>query len=220
MEKETSKHPSYGMIGFSKVSCSGNNRFFGSDLPVSNYIEIKIHAAEIDRDLSHDRYHALHQDRLISVKMTHNQFAELLTGGNMGDGVPCTITEVMGNDIEQEADFENRKQYTHRMFKQRMLEFNKQIVEKQQMIKTLTAKKTLSAEDQKQLNWAMDWLTQEMTKNIPFFMECFQETMDKVVTEAKSEVENAILTKAQNYGLQVLQGRIPVLEIDTPGKQD
>jgi len=220
MEKEVTEHPSYGMIGYSRVSCSGKNVFFGSDLPVENYIEINIHAAELNRDLSRDWYHADHGKKLISVKLTSNQFAELLTGGNMGDGVPCTVTEVMGENIPQEINTENRKQYTHRMFKQRMFEFNKQIVEKQQRIKVLTAKKTLSAEDQKELNWAMDWITQEMTKNIPFFMECFQETMDKVVTEAKSEVENAILTKAHHYGLQVLQGKIPVLELNAPGKQD
>jgi hypothetical protein len=44
----------------------------------------------------------------------------------------------------------------------------------------------------------------EIEKNIPFFATCFQETMDKVVHEAKLEVENAIQHKISALGLNAL----------------
>jgi hypothetical protein len=44
----------------------------------------------------------------------------------------------------------------------------------------------------------------EVEMNIPYFTECFQETMDKVVSEAKIEVENAILHKVTIAGLEKL----------------
>lgn len=40
------------MIGFSRVSSSGKSKFFGSDLPVNNYIEITIQLAQL---ISHGR---------------------------------------------------------------------------------------------------------------------------------------------------------------------
>jgi hypothetical protein len=50
----------------------------------------------------------------------------------------------------------------------------------------------------------MDWITQEVSSNIPFFGKCFQETMDEIVHEAKLEVENAIQHKINTLGLQEL----------------
>lgn len=217
-EREIHSHPSYGMIGFSRVSCSGKVKFFGSDLPVENYIELTIQGAEIDRDLTWDRCHADHQNIIAKVRMTPNQWAEMLMSGNINDGVPCTIVEMCNRTVEEEQYFENRKEYTHRMFKQRMQEVAKTMVEKQQTIRELSKKKTLSADDQRTLNITMDWLTQEMTSNIPFFMQCFQETMDKVVLEAKTEVENAIQSKAMHYGLQILSGEAQILKIEKPNE--
>jgi hypothetical protein len=58
----------------------------------------------------------------------------------------------------------------------------------------------------------LDWLTTEIERNIPFFMECFQETADLVVQEAKSEVENAIQHKINILGLTELHKQNKLLE--------
>lgn len=70
--------------------------------------------------------------------------------------------------------------------------------------KELVKKKTLSKDDVASLSLHLDWLTTEISNNIPFFMECFQETMDKVVNEAKCEIESAIQHKVTMLGLAEL----------------
>lgn len=205
MEKETIRHDSYGMIGFSRINSSGKHYFFGSDLPVSNFIEMKVQHAEIDRNLSSDWYHSdSSKPKVLSIIMTPNQFSELITSMNRGDGVPCTIQHINGEEIEQVKFPENRKQYTARAFKTEMNNFAASIKDKQAIVKAISQKKTLSAEDQKQLNWAMDWITQEVTNNVPYFQECFVETMDKVVATAKMEVEGAIMHKINAFGLEAI----------------
>lgn len=209
VEKERYNHNSYGQFEFSRVNSNGQS-FYGSELPQEHYIELKIHQSEIIRNLTADRYHDT--KRLVKVRMTTNQFSEAITSLNIGNGVPCTIEFIANNTVDKFPNVESRKEFIHRKFSDRMNNFAKTLKEKQLRVKELSAKKTLSKEDQKELNWTVDWLTQEVAQNIPFFMECFQETMDEVVLEAKSEVENAIQHKITTLGLEALHQKNKLLK--------
>ena len=201
-ESERYKHPSFGQIKFSRSNGSGHS-FYGSELSQDHYITMEVHKSEIERSLTKD-WHFSHGLPLIEIRMTSSQFSEMLTSLNHGSGVPCTIEMVDGKPVEDYPKAESRKEFVHRKFQDRMKEFAKTIAEKQQMVKTLSAKKTLSKDDQNKLNWTVEWITQEVTKNIPFFAECFQETMDEIVVDAKAEVENAIQHKITTLGLNAL----------------
>lgn len=202
MERETITHESFGQIYIGRVS-GGNTNFYGSEMPQDNYISIGINHSEVSRDLSREWYHPTQQ--ILRLRMTSNQFAELITSLNNGGGVPCTLERIEHKSIEQFEKQESRKEFVHKKFKERMKEFAIRIRDNQQKAKTIVNKKTLSKQDINDLNFNLDWLTQEITSNIPFFMECFQETMDEVVLEAKTEVENAIQHKINVLGLNALQ---------------
>lgn len=201
-ERDTFTHPSFGQIRFGRVNSTGTN-FYGSELRQDNYIEMSVLKSEIHRDLTCDRYFG-YETPLIRIRMTANQFSELVTSMNMGSGVPCTVEVLNQKKVEEFPNPESRKEFVHRKFSDRMKEFTDTLKVKQARVKELSAKKTLSKEDQKELNWTVEWLTQEVAKNIPYFAECFQETMDTVVNEAKLEVENAIQHKINTLGLQAL----------------
>jgi len=66
----------------------------------------------------------------------------------------------------------------------------------------------------------LEWLTTEITSNIPFFAKCFQETMDTVVQESKLEVENAIQHKINTLGLIQLHKLNNVLPNDQQNEID
>lgn len=202
MERERITHPAFGQISFSRIN-GGGSRFYGSDLPQDNYIEMLVSNSEIERELTQDRYYPT--KRILKVRMTSNQFSELITTMNQGGGVPCTLEIADRNHVEPLPEIENRKDFVHRKFKDRMIQFAKTLKEKQAMAKSLIKKKTLSASDQNDLNFLIEHLTTEVANNVPFFMECFQESMDEVVTEAKMEVENAIQHKINVLGLTELQ---------------
>lgn len=86
---ECERHESWGMIGAYK--CEGEcDTFFQSDIPCHNYIKLVIKTAKKQRGLSKDWVHG---ERIVcEVKLTPNQWVEMLTNMNYCDGVPCTFT--------------------------------------------------------------------------------------------------------------------------------
>jgi len=200
MDRERVRHPSFAQISFSRVS--GNANFYGSELEQQYYVSMEIHESSVERDLSKDWYY---NDRLITrLRMSAGQFSELITNMNHGSGIPCTLEFSDGKRIEQLPMHESRKEFVHRKFDDRMEEFAKTIREKRDKAKEIVKKKTLTKDDVHDLSMHLDWLTQEISSNIPFFAKCFQETVDEVVFEAKLEVENAIQHKISMLGLTEL----------------
>ncbi len=209
MEKEVFKHPSYGMIRFTRTN--GRAKFFGSELPQDHYIEMTLENAVVERDLSKEWYYA--QGGMVArVRMSATQFAELITSLNIGSGVPCTIEFADKKRTEPLPEIEGRKEAVHRKFEERMQEFATRIKENQLRAKEIVKKKTLSKEDIHRLSGDLEFLTQEITSNIPYFLKCFQEDADKIVLEAKGEIESAILHKINTAGLSALHEQNKLLE--------
>lgn len=203
MKKEEKKyeHPSFGMLGLSRIH-GKSGYLFGSEIQSDNFIELTLSEGEMNRELSNDWFFA--RKTLFKVKMSPNQFSELITALNIGSGVPVTIEEVMGEKIEQCNDMESKKTYTHNQFKQRMAEFMSEINSKYKEAEQIINKKNLSKDDQEKLKWFYQRMSQEIKQNIPFFVKCFQEVMDKVVLDAKSEIDSALLHSVVSAGIEAL----------------
>lgn len=210
MEEEKIAHESFGQISFSRVTCNPPEKFYGSELPQNHYIKMEISNSEVSRTLSKEWY--LAKKLLARLRMSSGQFAELITSLNTGGGTPCTI-EYFGKPVEPMPTQESRKEFTHRKFQERMTEFAKSIRAEQIKARELVKKKTLSKQDIHELTHHIEWLTSEVERTIPFFMECFQETMDQIVNEAKTEIENAIQHKISVLGIEELH-RLKSLKSD------
>lgn len=207
MERERLSHPSFGMIGFSRVQ--GSAHFYGSELEQDHYISCEIKTSTKETGLSSEYYYG--DQLVVRLRMTSGQFSEMITSMNKGCGVPCTLEFVQGS-VEKLPELENRKKAIHRKFKERMGEFAKSIEGASTNIKQTVKKKSLSVKDVTDIVMSVDHLTQEIKSNIPFFLECFQEDMDKVVKEAKMEIENAIQHKINVLGLEALHNQNKLLE--------
>jgi len=212
-EEERVKHESFAQISFSRIQ-SNSARFYGSELPQDHYIQMEVLPSEINRTLTQDWYFA-HGTPLIKLRMSSGQFSEMITSMNRGSGIPCTLEYVDGRKIQDLPQQENRKEFVHRKFEDRMKMFADKIRKRQLEAKELVKKKTLSKKDIEDLTHHLDWLTTEVSSNIPFFAKCFQETMDEVVFEAKTEVENAIQHKISVLGLQALHEQNKLLGNET-----
>lgn len=212
MEKEEQySHPSFGQISFSRVSCKPSQNFYGSELPQDHYITMELTNSIIERRLTQDHYYNTGIP-IVKIRMTSGQFAELITSMNYGSGVCCTIERQGATKIDDLPIQESRKEFVHRKFEERMKVFADEIRDKQIKAKELVKKKTLSKEDMRQLQIHLEWLTGEVERNIPFLAKCFQENMDEVVLEAKTEVENAIQHKINVLGLAALHEQNKLIE--------
>lgn len=216
-ESERTSHPSFGQIYFGRVSSSLGEDFYGSELKQDHYISMEVHKSEVERELAKEWYFTKGSP-LIRLRMTSGQFSELITSLNSGSGIPCTIEYLNQEKVEEMPKQESRKEFVHRKFEERMKTFADSIRSRQAEAKDIVKKKTLSKDDVNKLNILLQWLTQEIESNIPFFAKCFQETMDKVVFEAKTEVENAIQHKINVLGLTELHKQNKLLSETNEGE--
>ena len=200
-DQERHTHESYGQIDFSRINSNGQE-FYGSELQQGNYIQMTVHESEHIKNLSSDYYYPT--KRILQLRMSNNQFSEMITSMNYGSGVPCTLEIANGKVIEPIKKNESHKEFIHRKMKNRMTDFADRLKENTKRTKELVAKKTLSKADQQELKNMVEHMSTEITSNIPFFMETFQETMDDVVADAKTEIEGAIQHKVNVLGLEKL----------------
>ena len=202
MFKNTEKHESYGVIGFNR-SYGGERALFGSSILHNNVITLTIREGERDRCLNKDWYHG--RRRLIEIEMSQSQFAELITSFGQGDGVPCTIRELMG---ERKADcpFENKRMQFENEMKEHVEEIHS---DTEKLIKEVAylfnEKKTLNKADKERVTDLLNKINREIKSNTPFIMSQFNEQMDETVKEAKGEVEAFTQNKMHSLALEALK---------------
>lgn len=202
MFKNTKKHPSYGMLSFSRCHSGGEKALFGSSILHNNTITLTLREGEVDRHLNRDWYHG--QKRLFEVEMSYSQFAELISSMNQGDGIPVTIREVMG-ERKEDCPFENKRM-------EFVNDFTNKIKEVQTVCndlinntkKLFDTKKPLNKSEKENILSQLETIKREVNSNIPFIADSFNEQMDKTVLEAKGEFESFIQNKIDNIANQAI----------------
>lgn len=189
LERETYKHPAFGMIGFSRITGGGDNVLFGSSIKHNDRIQLTIKHGEQDRMLHEDWYYG--RKKIVEVEMSYSQFAECISTMNVGDGVPCTIqfTEKDGHIPAIEENNSKREQFRNEFsdtIKKAMEQIQNQINQIQESINT---KKTFGIKDQKEMVSQLQNVKYNIGANLDFCVSQFDEQMDKSMMEAKGEIE-------------------------------
>lgn len=188
LERETYKHPAFGMIGFSRIT-GGDNVLFGSSIKHNDRIQLTIKHGEQDRMLHEDWYYG--RKKIVEVEMSYSQFAECISTMNVGDGVPCTIrfTEKDGYIPAIEENNSKREQFRNEfsgVIEKAMEQIQNQINQIQESINT---KKTLGIKDRKEIVSQLQHVKHNIGSNLDFCVSQFDEQMDKSTMEAKGEIE-------------------------------
>jgi hypothetical protein len=209
------KHPSYALARFSRIS-GGHRALFGSSIQSQQTITLTITRARHDRSSNNDWYYG--QEELIEVEMSQNQFAELITSMNMGQGIPVTIRHI---NLERYPNppFQSKADIFAGEFAKSMHNFTidmKKLVE--QSVDMLKNKATIGKGDRDVILKNIDQLVSHISSTIPFVSQQFQESMEKTVVEAKSEIEAFIENKIRTTGLEALgfkkEDNTPIFHID------
>lgn len=212
--EEVKKHPSYGMVSISRTT-GGEKALFGSSIKHRDTISLKVKHGELVRELNSDWY--MGKDKIVEVEMSYSQFAELITSMNMNSGVPCTIRYTEKDGWIEDCDFESKKE----QFKNELQEkIDKNLIRTKQIISNIEEifeKKSISKKDREQVIAQLTNLYKDLSKNLPFIYECFNEQMDKTIMESKCEVEAFIQNKMTMIAnMQLIENRDKILEINEP----
>jgi hypothetical protein len=180
-------HPSYAQISASRVSSNPGATMYGSKLQHGRYIIITISESELHRSINSDRYHDRKQ--LIRVRLTENQFAEFITSLNSGGGAPCTIERQNGQQIPS-PPFRDEVGTVRNEFEAKAKEVAKTLADAQKRLAVMIAPGgKASKADLNTLQSEIDKAVREIGANMPYMAECFVETMEEVVTDAKATIE-------------------------------
>lgn len=208
MKPEESKtHPSYGLVQFNRTSNGGRTKLFGS--------AIKSHANTVRLSVSDnvqhikgefgDRYYASGA-AIVEVELSAAQFAELITTMNIGQGVPCTIRRLGFKSIEEPPDETSEADRMHGQFKAKMRAAGREFRDYVEGLPAKMEAMKIPAKHREAIMAPVARMLQEIESNAPFWLQMFEESSEKIVTTAKSEIEAFIISGIHAAGMKAIQG--------------
>lgn len=198
-ERKTESHPTYGLIGWNRVSHSPPGAvLFDSPLRHQHYVVLTIRRAERHRDLNRDWLFG--REELIQISLAPDQFADFLTSPNLGQGVACTLDRVGG---KQQGECPERVESEE--FKKELAEDFSDIKRKAEEIYSkinhILDESRLSKGKQREILWAVEELQQDIFSNLPYLRDSLEKSAQKIVTKAKFAVEAFTEDRVRQKGL-------------------
>lgn len=197
----TETHPSYAMVSFSRTQ-GGHDNYFGSSIPHSECITIRVHAAEKNRNLNHDWYFA--KEELIEVAVTHAQLAEALFTMN-GSGTPATLMSIE-RQLVPACPEQTTNQEVINEFDEQVKKFGENLQKVSSDITQLAnAPGTIKKVDARDAAKALEMVCMDLISNLPYLSEAFQEATDAMVHDAKKDIEATQQRIIGELGVEKLQ---------------
>jgi len=189
-DSEEHKHPAFGMASAHVVHCGGVGGgavLFGTTLKHHQVIRLTIKTARRIRHLHTDWYHE--GGELVSADMSFHQFMELLLNRN-SSGVPCTIKSYKDGDrVEPPSPPFGSTAETHRQeFRKKTEDVSAELRDIEKQFGELLSGKRVGKTDLRAILSRIHLAAQEVDQNLPFVMRTFDETVERTVAEAKSEI--------------------------------
>lgn len=181
------EHESYGTLIFNRAHSNGTT-LFGSNIKHNEYVTLEINHASIKRDLHSDWVHD--EKRIVSVEMSYAQFAEAISSFGMHPGVPVTIryTEKDGY-VDSRPEFVDKRTQINEELKEQMKHVNDITNKAYHEVEAILSKKgNVTKADKNEILGILGELARAMP-NTKYIHDMMKEEMNKVVIEAKNEVE-------------------------------
>ena len=200
--KEYEKHDSWGMVGICHQH-HGGRQLFGSDVTNYNTIRLRIKTAQCSRELGRDWI--MGDKTLVEITLSANQFADLLTNANVGDGVPCTIEYVIGKGMikyqPQKPKLEIIKEERDDLAEKAVSNIQSSI----DMVKELIEKKKISKTIGEELLFNMNNAKGSLVGGgKEFYKKQAKQEVENMIVEAKRQVQSYVDNKIYSTGFQML----------------
>jgi hypothetical protein len=199
----TLTHDAYGVIRLTNQQ-GGSSTLFGSDIGHSNRVCIEICRAKLERSLNRDWVYPLKP--ILSLEMSHAQFAQFIMSSGKYNGTECTLTAApppgaLICDMPAIANIETK----HATFRREIQEgaakelalLRKQVTDLAELVASGKPKIT---ELRSIINSMLNSIT-NLPPNMAYVVSSAEEALEKATSDAKIEVEAYIAATAQRIGL-------------------
>lgn len=208
MEDKEFNHPAFGVIQLSRVQ--GQAILFGSAVKHQHYISLTVSRASLTRsELHYDRIHS--KEEILRVSLSAVQVGEMLTNMNVGSGVPCTIERMMVDGQYASIKPPPSVTATKTSYVEEFAQETKEIADKLNGLlataKALEEKATVSKAERKALTMQIQMAIQKIQSDLPFVLTQFNEQIEKVVGDAKGEIEAYRASIVEQAGMAALAAK-------------
>ena len=175
----------------------------------NNFVVMRVSRSKISHSLSSD-HHFSHGNPIVEVYLSASQFADAITSMNMGDGVPCTIHTVEGirmEDVPLEVVAENVK--IRDSFERDIQEVVDNLKKnRNELAKIIEVGSSVSKGRAREMLEVLDKVVNELGRDSSFVVSQFQESAERVVTQAKAEIEAFTLHALQKAGMKAIESGV------------
>jgi ElaB/YqjD/DUF883 family membrane-anchored ribosome-binding protein len=199
-------HPSFGVVSLSRGQWSGGGvQLFGSPLEAhQTTIALRVCRADRSHALGSEWIHG--RDAIVEVLLSPMQYAELLTTMNVGQGVPCTIRHVQGEDIPELPRLTTERANVKDEFKHEMRDLGDRLDKfASEATEILTKRGDIKKTEREALHQRIKMLIQDVRSNMPFMLEQFDKATDRVTTAAKADIDAFVTTAVTMLGFDKLE---------------
>lgn len=197
----TDTHPSYAMIGFSRVTTNKPENLFGASIKHGTYMTCTIRRANKVRRLSGDNYYA--GEEIISIAMTEDQFARAISSPNVGYGAPCTIEHILGERPPACPEVNPRELY-EKEFAASVKGVYDGVEGLIKEARELLEMKSPTKANRQVLISKLEALSRDLSSNLPFVQSRFNESVEATIHEARSEVTAHAMEVQARMGMEAL----------------
>lgn len=204
-ENNRDRHPSYGVVQVSRIS-GGDGNFFGTELIPSSFVEVRFFQGEQYNNEYGEQKVWPDSVPCFSVKLTHNQWAEMITNLNSGMGGPCTIRV---NNFKRIADCPPQRQTIDLSLESLSVSMSEDaqhdIDSINHWLERIKTGKAFGKKEMEELSKTLDNLKGRHKNNAKFYMGQLNKQAEKLVVKIKSETDAILGSKIFNLGLDVLK---------------
>jgi hypothetical protein len=198
------KHESYGLISISRVS--GGRRLFGSSVQHQHFFQLRIYRGQRESGEWGEHFRTDGRVPIVEVHLSPAQFVEMITTMNMGEGGPCTISNVEGIYMETTPqDAGSELKLMAEIFEERLVDTVDSMRAKLKELDKLLEKKSFTKEDKANIRNILNAGVRVMADNAPHTLKVFGEHTEKMVAKGKLEVESFVMLAIQKAGIKSIK---------------
>lgn len=209
---EDLKHPSQVQVSFSRINSNRAIAFYGSDVKCSSWIQLRIKTSKKKRDLSNDWFFA--DNTILEVRLSPNQFSELLTTMNCGEGVPATLT-FHNNEITPQGKIEDPvEENKQEVFEKEIDLVGKETLKVIKDLETTISDLKLTKKEKEVVLSKFNSLRNSIVSHLPFLLSQAKEQVAHTVAAGKAAIDNFYTGVITRLGLKALREKPEVKMID------
>lgn len=197
------EHESWGLIGAHRgtyMSLRGGERgaaLFDSDIRHQQTVSITIKRAIRTRDLHHDWIGG--REELIEVELSEAQWASFVSAMNTGEGVPCTLRRVAGEQmpsVPYQPRMAETMAETHQAAEKAFQGIKADLAAVQEALDSKAGVKAL-----RERLWTLTCTVNNAAPNVDFAGKQLVEQAEGVVGKARADIEAMVVTHARALGI-------------------